>query len=100
MAGTGHGIHHAVLIMVLIHELLNRIRWDQGFGRGDFVIGYYGRLEDRIIRAPLHRVLPDPADHFACQVIDAECKSHMVPFHRIREVCKDGNLIWQLHPLH
>jgi uncharacterized protein (UPF0248 family) len=30
--------------MIPIHRLLNRIRWDPGFGRGRFVIGYYDRL--------------------------------------------------------
>lgn len=86
--------------MVPIHELLNRIRWDAEFGRGEFVIGYYDRVADSIIRVPLCQVFFDPADHFVCQITDAEGESHMVPFHRIREVCKDGTLIWQRHPPH
>ena len=86
--------------MVPIHELLNRIRWDEEFSRGEFVIGYYDRVADRIIRVPLCQVFFDPADHFACQIADAEGESYMVPFHRIREVYKDGALIWQRHPPH
>jgi len=39
--------------MLPIHELLNRIRWDKEFGRGDFRIGYYDSIEDRLIRVPL-----------------------------------------------
>ena len=84
--------------MKTIHELLSRIRWDPEFGRGEFVIGYYDRIADCIIRVPLRQVIP--ADHFACQLTDDEGVLHMVPFHRIREVYKDGVLIWQRHPPH
>lgn len=83
-----------------IRELLSRIRWDEEFGRGEFVIGYYDRVADNIIHVPLSQVCCDAADHFSCQIADAEGESHMVPFHRIREVYKDGALIWQRHPPH
>jgi len=86
--------------MVPIHELLNRIRWDAEFGQGEFVLGYYDRVADSIIRVPLHQVFFNPTDHFACEIIDAEGESHLVPLHRIREVYKDGTLIWQRHPPH
>jgi len=42
--------------MIPIHELLNRIRWDPEFARGDFQLGYYDRAEDRIILVPLKEV--------------------------------------------
>ena len=35
--------------MIPIHELLNRIRWDPEFAKGNFQLGYYDRAEDRII---------------------------------------------------
>lgn len=81
--------------MTPIHELLNRIRWDPEFGRGEIVIGYYDRVADRIVHVPLRHVVIDHTDHFACQILDEEGGEHMVPFHRIREVYKDGALIWQ-----
>ena len=34
--------------MTPIHELLNRIRWDPEFAKGNFELGYYDRAEDRI----------------------------------------------------
>lgn len=83
--------------MTPIHELLNRIRWDPEFGRGEFVIGYYDRIAGGIVRVPLRNVAVDHTDHFACRILDAEGQAHMVPFHRIREVFKDGTLIWQRH---
>jgi hypothetical protein len=42
--------------MTPIHELLSRIRWDKEFGRGQFEIGYYDRLEDAVHRVTLQGV--------------------------------------------
>lgn len=86
--------------MTPIHELLSRIRWDPEFGRGEFVIGYYDRIADSVIRVPLSLVNFDSANHFSCHIVDSEGETHMVPLHRIREVYKDGALIWQRYPPH
>jgi uncharacterized protein (UPF0248 family) len=86
--------------MTPIQQVLSRIRWDPGFGRGEFVLGYYDRIEDRILRVPLSEVHFDPDDHFACRILDAQGTAHLVPLHRIREVFRDGVLIWQRHPPH
>jgi uncharacterized protein (UPF0248 family) len=80
--------------MIPIHELLNRIRWDREFGQGEFVIGYYDRVEDAIIRMPLREILVRPDDHFSFDIIDQEGEPQSIPLHRIREVYKDGRLIW------
>ena len=42
--------------MIPIHELLNRIRWDSEFAKGNFQLGYYDRAEDRIILVPLQEI--------------------------------------------
>ena len=42
--------------MIPIHELLNRIRWDPEFAKGDFELGYYDRAENRMIMVPLKEV--------------------------------------------
>ncbi|MBI2311362.1 MAG: DUF504 domain-containing protein [Betaproteobacteria bacterium] len=54
--------------MIPIRRLLSRIQWDSEFAKGDFVLGYYDRVEAKIRRVPLHRV---------------------------REVLRDGELIWK-----
>ena len=46
--------------MITIRELLNRIRWDPEYGRGDFAIGYMDRFEQRIIVVPLEAVRFQP----------------------------------------
>ncbi|NMF91418.1 DUF504 domain-containing protein [Aromatoleum petrolei] len=81
--------------MIPIHALLARIRWDPAFGRGEFVIGYYDRVARRIVHVPLRRLAFADHDHFACTLVDDEGEARQLPLHRIREVLKDGRLIWQ-----
>ncbi len=81
--------------MLPIHELLNRIRWDADFGQGHFLIGYYDRVTKAIVRVE-YRELDFPADaRHLFQLTDAEGQVHRIPFHRVREVVKDGTVIWR-----
>lgn len=81
--------------MMPVHALLNRIRWDKGFAKADFRIGYYDRIEDAICLVSLRQVFQEPGDHFSVQIIDDAGESHMVPFHRIKAVYRDGERIWK-----
>ena len=81
--------------MIPIRSLLDRIRWDADFGRGAFTIGYYDRVERRIIQVPLARIHLDPGNHFSFSAVEEDGSVHEVPFHRVREVYRDGTLIWQ-----
>ena len=80
--------------MIPVHELLNRIRWDPEFAKGNFELGYYDRAANRIILVPLKEVtfLEDSPQTF--QLTDLEGKIHCIPFHRVREVYKDSQRIW------
>jgi uncharacterized protein (UPF0248 family) len=80
--------------MIPIHEVLSRIRWDRQFGEGDFVIGYYDRVEDAVIRVPMRELFFPPDNHFAFDLIDQDGVLHSVPLHRIREVYRNDKLIW------
>ena len=81
--------------MIPIHELLHRIQWDPEYGRGEFLLGYFDRLEERIVQVPLRDVRLDPQDHFGFQALGEDGIAHSVPFHRVRAVWRDGELIWQ-----
>jgi uncharacterized protein (UPF0248 family) len=81
--------------MTPIHALLARIRWDREFGRGEFAIGYWDRVARRIVRVPLARVEFDPANRARLTAFEADGSVHEVPLHRIREVWRDGELIWR-----
>ena len=83
--------------MIPIHELLNRIHWDEEYGNANFVIGYYDRLEDGIIHVPLKQIYFDPKDHFDFSLLDEDGVMHTVPLHRIRQVFRNGELVWQRH---
>ena len=81
--------------MMPIQDLLNRIRWDEEFARGmRFVIGYHDRLADRIVKVPFERIHFQPGEHFGFEAIESDGSVHSIPFHRVREVWRDGELIW------
>ena len=80
--------------MIPIHELINRIRWDEAFAKGNFVIGYYDRKDKEIIRVPFLQIYITPGDHFFFQVTNPDGSPHEIPFHRVKEVYKDSELIW------
>lgn len=84
--------------MIPIQELLSRIRWDESFGAADFVIGYYDRVCDEILRVRFREIVFPTDDHFRFTLVDEEGMAHAVPLHRVREVWRNGELIWQRHP--
>ena len=81
--------------MIPIHELLNRIRWDQDFGQGEFEIGFFDRQEETIERVAFQDALLTPGDNRGFELIDPLGHHRHIPFHRVREVYKNGQLIWQ-----
>jgi len=81
--------------MIPIHELLSRIHWDPEFGRGEFRIGYYDNILDKLVYVPLADMQQHAGDHFAFEVTDEEGVVHSVPYHRVKEVWKDDRLIWK-----
>lgn len=74
--------------------MLNRIRWDAGFGRGEFEIGFYDRVRGGIVTVLLGELHFAPEEHFAFGFTDADGETHWVPLHRVKKVYKDGQLIW------
>jgi uncharacterized protein (UPF0248 family) len=84
--------------MIPIHQLLARIHWDKDFGRGRFVIGYWDRLQGKILHVDLRQLLSDADNPAFFDLVDEEGTTHSIPLHRVREVWRDGNLIWQRHP--
>lgn len=80
--------------MIPIHELLNRIRWDPEFGQGRFTIGYFDRVAGGIVRVPLAELFFETDDRFDFHLVDDQGTTHAIPLHRIKEVYRDGELIW------
>jgi uncharacterized protein (UPF0248 family) len=84
--------------MIPIQELLSRIRWDASFGRSRFVIGYLDRLAGRVLHVDLREIAWDADNPTFFDLVDEDGVAHSIPFHRVREVWRDGSLIWQRHP--
>jgi uncharacterized protein (UPF0248 family) len=80
--------------MIPIQDLLNRIRWDKDFRKGDFEIGYIDHISRKVIRTPFQKMQFEEGNHFSFRIEDFEGNVQPIPFHRIREVHKDGTLIW------
>jgi len=81
--------------MIPLQELLNRIRWDPEFGHGEFRIGYADHVRGGQVYVPLGELRQEPGCHFCFDVTDEEGIVHSVPYHRVKEVWKDGALIWR-----
>ena len=81
--------------MTPIHELLNRIRWDKDFGQGRFEIGYYDRHEDALQWVAFQEIVFPAGERRVFIVVDESGQARRIPFHRVREVVKDGHIIWQ-----
>ncbi|HEY0634709.1 MAG TPA: DUF504 domain-containing protein [Gammaproteobacteria bacterium] len=83
--------------MIPIHELLSRIRWDRDFGNARFTIGYYDRVAGAIIVVPFGALSFSGSDPFDFSLVDDEGALHTIPLHRIRQVFRNGELIWERH---
>jgi uncharacterized protein (UPF0248 family) len=80
--------------MIPIQDLLHRIRWDAAFAAARFEIGYYDRVERRVVLVPFSGIHFDPSYPLFFQIVNAEGGIHSIPLHRIRDVYRDGQLIW------
>ena len=81
-----------------IQNLLHRIRWDPEFGFAQFVIGYYDRTTQSMVRIPFESITFEPGQHFFFKATGEDGAVHDIPFHRVREVYRNGKLIWQRPP--
>ena len=84
--------------MVPIHELLSRIRWDPEFGQGRFEVGYYDRHLDVVQRVAFREIVFPAGEGRVFDVVDEAGQVRRIPFHRVREVVRDGHVIWRRPP--
>ena len=84
--------------MIPIQDLLSRIRWDAEFAKAEFTIGYYDRNTKKIVKLPFRRIYFTAGEHFSFDAVEDDGTVHSVPLHRVREVWRDGELIWHREP--
>jgi uncharacterized protein (UPF0248 family) len=80
--------------MIPIQDLLHRIRWDPSFGRGRFEIACLDRVAGRLERLSFEALQFDPEEPFGFDVAGPGDERRFIPYHRVREVYRDGALIW------
>jgi uncharacterized protein (UPF0248 family) len=80
--------------MIPIHQLLSRIRWDKEFGTGYFEIGCEDHHTKKLVRIPFTRIHFEPGNQFSFHLEEETGEMVVIPFHRIRQVFRDGVLIW------
>jgi uncharacterized protein (UPF0248 family) len=80
--------------MTPIKELLSRIRWDPEFGRGVFVVGYEDHVAGGVVRVPFSAIKAESGDGFFFSLVDDQGGERTIPYHRVREVLRDGVVIW------
>ena len=51
-------------------------------------------MEEKIIRLPFRNIVFAQGDHYFFHYMDENDIEHDVPFHRIKAVYKNGQLIW------
>lgn len=83
--------------MTPIHAILARIRWDPEFGHGHFELAYFDRFKKGLVRVPLERITFHPEARFSFDAIEPDGSAHSVPYHRVRALWRDGQLIWSRH---
>lgn len=83
-----------ISVMTPIREVLSRIRWDAEFGKANFEIGYFDRVLNLLVVVAFREIELIPYEQ-AFKLIDAEGETHHIPFHRVREVYRNGRCIWR-----
>jgi uncharacterized protein (UPF0248 family) len=75
-----------------IHELLNQIRWDPNF-TGEYSIGFVDHTKPELVRVSI-RDMRFTEGRFGFEMLTADDTVVSIPLHRIRQVYRDGKLIW------
>jgi len=81
--------------METAQDILNRIRWDEHLATDEFVIGYYDRVEGQIIKVAFTEIRFPEDHHFQFELIDEDGELCSIPYHRVREIYQNGQLIWR-----
>jgi len=57
-------------------------------------ISYLDHARPELVRVPLEIMRLQPGDHFMIDVVGDDGIARSIPCHRIRQVWRDGTLVW------
>jgi|TARA_Y100000310_G_scaffold53186_2_gene48785 uncharacterized protein (UPF0248 family) len=73
-----------------IHELLNKIKWDERENPKEYSIFYYDRILKELIKIPYKKIKRIDGSFM---VLDNEEESN-IPLHRIKKISRNNILVW------
>ncbi|MBD3310152.1 DUF504 domain-containing protein, partial [Candidatus Woesearchaeota archaeon] len=73
--------------MIPIHELLNKIRWDEHEDPEDYTLFYWDRVKNKLIRLKYSDILRTEGRHMIVERKTASGTEKVaIPMHRVRKV--------------
>lgn len=88
-----------IIAMIPIQDLLHRIQWDRAWRGCVFEIGYVDRVAGRVIQVPFGAVRLRGRAPASLTVTGNDGVVRRIPLHRVREVWRDGVVIWRRGPV-
>ena len=74
-----------------IKDLLNKIKWDKRENPEQYLIFYYDRILNKLIKIPYTKIKRLEGSFM---VLDNEEESN-IPLHRIKKVMKNNVVVWE-----
>jgi len=84
--------------VVPIQDVLHRIQWDPAWRASRFELGYLDRVAGTIVRVPFGEVRLEEDRPAVLTLRDADGAALAIPLHRVRQVWRDGAIIWKRSP--
>jgi len=81
--------------MQTIIELLHEIRWNPNLRPEEHTIGYYDRVVKVLMWVRFKEIDFERGDNFSFIVIDEGGRQRNIPFHRVRQVKRGDEVVWQ-----
>jgi uncharacterized protein (UPF0248 family) len=84
--------------MIHILNLLNKIKWDKRENPDEYSIGYWDNVEGQLKHIKYTDMRFEEGNKFNFQhqtETNGEILISEIPFHRIKQVVKGNNIIWQ-----
>ena len=73
-----------------IGDLLNKLRWEKNLKQEEYIIVYFDRIAEKTFEVPFTAI----ARHGNFFVMHLGRKETTIPLHRIRQVKRNGKVIW------
>ena len=78
--------------MITIHDLVNKIKWDENENPEDYTLGYEDRVAKKIISVRFSEI-KRIEDNF--MILERDMEEVSIPLHRVRVVKKKDAVVWE-----